>query len=93
MSYGMGVSWKGKILFTDLYDIAKNKNLPWRPLIEDSLDYITQDENYILISTGSKYAAFKGKFLITKTSRPSYEMIKEGGRFHPLTQYILADIR
>lgn len=93
MSYGMGISLKGKILYNELYRITNNKNLPWKLLIEDSLNYITQHENYILISTGSEYATFRGNFLITKTERPSYLILKNGEGFHPSKQYILAGIR
>jgi hypothetical protein len=45
ISYGMGISIKGKILFNELYGIV-NKNLPWKQLIEDSLNYITTHETY-----------------------------------------------
>ena len=93
MSYGMGVSLKGKILYSELYKIIKNNTLPWKPLIEDSLNYITRYENYILISTDSEYGSFKGNYIITKTERPSYLMLKNGKQLHPVTQYVLADIR
>jgi len=92
-SYGMGISLKGRMLYNKLYGIIDNKNLTWKTLIEDSLNYITQHGNYISLSGSSEYAALRGNFLITKTDRPSYLMLKSGGQFHASKQYILADIR
>ena len=93
ISYGMGISLKGKMLYTELYSIIGNKGLVWKPLIDDSLDYITQHGNYTLISSAIGLTAFKGKFLVTKTNRPSYLMLKKGEWFNSLRQYVLADIR
>jgi hypothetical protein len=93
LSYGMGISMKGRILFSELYMIIDNKNLLWRPLIEDSLNYIIKHGNYISISTGNEYSAFKGNFLITKTVRPSYSDLKNGKKFYSSKYYILTNIR
>ncbi|MEO6328975.1 MAG: hypothetical protein ABIO55_08585 [Ginsengibacter sp.] len=93
MSYGMGISLKGRIIYNELYSIIDKDNLPWKDLAQDSLNYITQHGNYILTSTGSEYAALRGNFLITKTNRPSYLMLKKGEKFHQLRQYILVNIR
>lgn len=90
--YGMGISMKGKIIYSELYNII-NKNLVWKPLIEDSINYITQHGNYIILSTVSEYAALRGNFLITKADRPSYIMIKSGRKLHLQKQYVLVDIR
>ena len=93
LSYGMGISLKGRMIYKELYNIIDNKNVSWKPLIEDSLNYITQYGNYILLSRSSEYYALRGNFLITKTDRPSYLMLKSGEQFHPSKQYILVDIR
>ena len=53
LSYGMGISLNGRILYNELYSIIDNKNIPWKPLIEDSLNYITKDGNYISLSGSS----------------------------------------
>src|SRR5258706_14218158 len=38
LSYGMGISLKGRMLYNEIYNIVDNNNLPWKPLIEDSLN-------------------------------------------------------
>lgn len=91
-SYGMGISRKGKILYSELYDIA-NKNLPWKHLNKDSLRFYTLYDKYTPIAAGREPPNFKGQFLITKTSRPSFLDLKNGEQFHPSVQYILANIR
>jgi hypothetical protein len=89
----MGMSRKGKILFDELYGIVDNKNLPWKLLNEDSLNYLTRHNTFTLLSGFSKNAIFKGLFLITKTDRPSYNILRTGENSRPSQQYILADIR
>ena len=89
----MGVSLKGRILYKELYRMINSGNLVWKPLIEDSLNHITERGNYILISIGGEYNTLKGNFLITKTDRPSYSTLKSGGQFHPLKEYILVNTR
>ena len=93
MSYGMGVSWKGKILYNELYKIVGNKDLNWKVLNEDSVDYITRHSKFMTINGDNEYKNYRGRFLITKTSRPSYLNLKTGGKFYFPKQYILADIR
>lgn len=93
MSYGMGISMKGKILYNELYSIINNKNLPWKILKADSLNNIARDGGYIVISTGTENNIFSGKFLITKTGRPTYLTLTHSENIHALKQYILADIR
>jgi len=92
MSFGMGMSRKGKILFDELYKII-NKDLPWKSLNEDSISYITHNNKYTLIPNPSKDGTLNGNFLITKTDRPSYLNLKNDEKFHPAKQYILVDIR
>jgi hypothetical protein len=92
MSYGMGISQKGRVIYNEVYSII-DKNLPWRPVIEDSIDYEIKHEKYSKISTGSEYAALVGKFLITRADRPSYLILKGAKKFHPSKKYILVDIR
>src|SRR5258706_10192000 len=60
LSYGMGISLKGRMIYKELYNIIDNKNVSWKPLIEDSLNYITQYGNYILLSRSSEYYALRG---------------------------------
>ena len=94
MSYGMGVSRKGKILFDQLFRLLNtNKNLVWKTFNEDSLFYITQNEPYTVVSTGNKNSAYRGKFLFTKTDRPSDTVLRNRQKFVQAKQYILADIR
>jgi hypothetical protein len=93
MSYGMGMSRKGKVLFDELYIIISNRDLPWKRLNKDSLGYITQHENHISLYNFNKESALRGIYLITKTDRPSYEILKNGQQFIPSEQYILTDIR
>lgn len=91
MSYGMGISRKGKILLTELYSIIENNDLPWKLLNQDSL--IIQHNNYIVLERAGENATFRGNFLITKTNRPSYLNLVSGELFLPAKRYILADIR
>ena len=93
MSYGMGISRKGIILFNGLVKlIESNKNLVWKPLNEDSIYYITQHKIFIKITANNNISFYKGKFLFTKTGRPSYTVLKTKEKFVPFKQYILADI-
>jgi len=93
MSYGMGVSWKGKVLYSELYKMVSNKSLSWKVLVDDSLTCITQHGNYSSITADSEYKNIIGRFLIIKTERPSYSELKNRKR-NPLSkQYVLADIR
>ncbi len=93
LSYGMGISRKGKILYNELYGIINNTSLRWKPLVNDSLNYITHYGKYIPISPGSEYNTLRGTFIITQTDRPSYLFLKTGKRFHASAQYILVEIR
>jgi len=94
MSYGMGVSRKGKILFNELRRLLNaNKNMAWKPLNKASISSITQRENYNIITTGNKSNLFYGKFLIIKSDRPSGTILKNHRKFIPKEQYILAEIK
>lgn len=93
LSYGMGISRKGKLLYSEIYYIIIKKGLIWKPLIEDSINNIVARGNYISISTTNKSIIPKGKFLITQINRPTYLNLKKGELFQPLKQYILIDVR
>jgi len=92
MSYGIGISRKGRVLFKELAKLINdNKNLSWKPLDEDSLSNVIKYGNFIFISGNSHF--YKGKFLITKAEQLSDSSIKSGAGFNPARQYILGEIR
>jgi len=95
MSYGMGVSRRGKILFNQLMKLLNaNKNFKWLPLREDSLSYITQHGTYTLALLNSNNNNIcPGKFVIIKTERPTSTVLINRKKFVPAKQYTLADIR
>jgi hypothetical protein len=93
MSYGMGMSREGKILFDELYGIVNNKNLTWKVLIEDSLNSLTLHNKFTRLSSLGKDVTFKGFFLVTKAYRPSYNILRSGEKFRPSQQYIMVEIR
>jgi len=95
MSYGMGVSRKGKILFNQLMKLLNtDKNFKWLPFNDDSLSYITQHGNYTLaLIDNNDNNIIPGKFVVIKTDRPTSAILKNQEKFVPRKQYTLADIR
>ena len=93
-NYGLGMCRKGIVLYTALRKLTdKNKDLEWKPLDEDSITSITKHGKYVNISTKALEGIYKGKFLITKTERPSDSTIINHQKFVALKKYILADVR
>jgi Sporulation delaying protein SdpA len=92
MSYGIGISRKGRVLFKELSKLINdNKSLLWKPLYEDSLSNVIKYGNFIFIPGNSHF--YKGKFLITKAEQLPDSSIKSGAGFNPSRQYILGEIR
>ena len=94
MSYGMGISRKGIILYNELAKlISTNKNLVWKKLNEDSLLYIVKSGKDIGLISNDDLSIGKGRFILTKTERVPFQTIKGGKKFIPAQYYTLTDIR
>ena len=94
MSYGMGISRKGKISFDQLIRLLNaNTNLEWRPLRRDSLQHSIKNGPYNLITAENKYGVYRGKFLFIKTDRPAREVLKDNRKFVPTKQFLLVDVK
>jgi len=90
MSYGIGISREGRILYRELSKLIKdNSNLLWKPYDADSISRLIKNGNFILLSGEPHF--FKGKFLITKEEQ-AYSS-KNRLRAIPLSQYILGETR
>ena len=93
MSYGMGVSRKGRVLYKELSILINDhKNLVWQFLDKDSLSQLIRNGSYILIPRNTN-KFYKGKYLITRAEQLSDSAIKSGTAFIPTPQYALAEIR
>jgi hypothetical protein len=94
MSYGMGVSRKGIVLFNGLVKlIGANKNLSWRSLNEDSIQYIAHHDAYIEVTTDKSISFYRGNYLLIKTERPSAFVLKNNLKFLPAKEYLLVDVK
>ena len=94
MSYGMGISRKGIILYNELANIVStNKNLVWKKLNEDSLSFIVTAAKDVSLINHDDLKIGKGRFLITKTERVPFQMIDAKKKFIPTAYYTLTDIR
>jgi hypothetical protein len=94
MSYGMGISRSGIILYNELANIiSTNKNLVWKKLNEDSLSCIVTAVKDVSLINHDDLKVGKGIFLITKTERVPFQTINAKKKFIPTAYYTLTDIR
>lgn len=94
MSYGMGISRKGLILYSQLIKIiSTDKNLVWKKLNKDSLLSIVKTGEDIGLINYDDLSIGKGRFLLTKTERIPFQTVKTKKKFIPSEYYTLTDIR
>ena len=91
-SYGMGLSRKGIILFNELSQIiSTDKNLVWKKYQGDSLQHL--DMSDVSIINYDNLRVGRGIFLITKTERATFEVIRNNWNFIPESYYALINIK
>ena len=94
MSYGMGISRKGLILYSELIKIiSTDKNLVWKKLNKDSLLSIVKTGRDVGLINYDDLGIGKGRFLLIKTERTPFQTIKAKEKFVPSEYYTLTDIR
>ena len=89
MSYGMGISRKGRVYYKELIKLLNNnKHIPWKPLHEGSFSFLSDDANYDTIYIDNEKSFFTGKFLLTSSERLSDTMILKHKLMPVAKQYI-----
>lgn len=94
MSYGMGISRKGLILYDQLSKLVSNKQrLVWQKLDKDSLACIPKSGKNIAVISSDELGIGQGRFLLTKTERVTFQTASEKKNFTPVEYYVLTEIR
>jgi hypothetical protein len=92
MSYGMGISRKGRITYHQLSTLSKrNINLTWRTFSTDSILHTNSLHNFDLIPVGKKLS-IKGKYIIVKEQLSKSSLNSKTLQTVPL-EYTVAEIR
>ena len=94
MSYGMGISRRGIILYNQWAKIiTTDKNLVWKKLNADSLASIIKNEKDISLINFDDLGIGKGRFMLTKAETVPFETIKKNKEFIPSQFYTITEIR
>ncbi len=91
MSFGMGISRKGRVYYKELIKILNNnKHIPWKPLEKGSIPFLSQGADYDTLYIDNSKSFFTGKLLITSSQRPSDTMLLNHKSMPLAKQFILA---
>ena len=94
LNYGMGISRKGRVLFNSSKRLAGiAKNLQWKILPVDSINFITQNGDYIPLHIPQEKKFFSGKILVTSRNQPRGVTSSQQGGIDTNTRYVLIDIK